>query len=217
MKKILTFALLLCSICASAQQNDVDFRSIIYQINKSDHNAEQQDLTYTLENGGLRIQGYMYTNCCGLHVMNCLVQVERNRIFLSRADMGDLCDCGFSHKVDIFIDSIPNQDYTIILDAYGCRNGTYDEAKVTATSISQVKEKDYSLQYTKESCILTLSGNNWSKEGDVAVYDSFGIKIWEQEYRGNNIIIPIQVLEGNFCICKITGEQDSSSIKLTKP
>lgn len=214
MKKSLTFILLFCHMCAFAQQGNVDFRSIIYQIDKSDHASEQQDLTYTLENGGLRIQGYMYTNCCGLHVLNCLV--KSNRIYLSRADMGELCDCGFNHKVDIFIDSIPQQDYTIILDTYGCRSMTYDETKITTSSASQIEAESYSLQYTEKFCIVTLSDKDKSNEGYIELFDSFGVKIWEQEYKGSEILIPLQVIDRNFCICRITGEQDSYSIKLTK-
>lgn len=211
MKKILTFAILLSSMCVVAQESDMDYRSIIYQIEDNNH-AEQQHLTYTLENGGLRIQGYMYTNCCGLHVLNCLVM--DGYIFLSRSDMGYLCDCKMNHKVDIFIENIPNNNYFITLDTYSCDNGTYDEAEIKASSISQVAEGEYSIHYMDKYCVLTFLDKKMLQGCYVEVYDSFGIKIWEQECYGGNIQIPIKALDGGVCICKIISDQDSYSIKL---
>lgn len=213
MRKILSLMLLLCSTFIIAQQNDINFRSIIYQIERNNH-AEQQNLTYTLENGGLRIQGYMYTNCCGLHVLNCLV--TDGHIFLSRSDVGNLCDCKLNHKVDIFIENIPNNNYFITLDTYNCDSGTYDEAEIKSSSVSQVAEEEYSVRYTEKHCILTFLGKKMLQGCCVEVYDSFGIKIWEQECHGDNVQIPIKALDGGVCICKVICDQNSYSIKLTK-
>ena len=133
MRNVLPFALfLLCNIFSIAQQTDsYVLKSIVYEVNEQEK-AEMQSLTYTLENGGLRIQGYMYINSCGIHVMNCLI--ANDQIYLSRTDIGELCDSEANYKVDIFIDGVQEQSYTVSLSEYGCENDAYDYAKITAIS-----------------------------------------------------------------------------------
>lgn len=53
-----------------------NLKTVEYTIAEHDNDdIEAQNLTYTLENGGLRIRGYMMTNCGGIHFMNCLGEV----------------------------------------------------------------------------------------------------------------------------------------------
>ena len=84
MKKILLLVLLanICCIGLYSQSEKI-LKTVEYTIDEYNHTeVDGQSLTYTLEDGGLRIRGYMLTNCCGVHVMNCLVLGEY--IFLSR-------------------------------------------------------------------------------------------------------------------------------------
>lgn len=213
MKKVLPLILfLLCNMFSIAQQTDSHvLKSIVYEVNEQEK-AEKQSLTYTLENGGLRIQGYMYTNSCGIHVMNCLI--VGNQIYLSRTDIGELCDSEANYKVDIFIDGVQEQNYTVSLSEYGCENGAYDYAEITATSISYVIE-GYSLQYAENHFILTLHEDEHI-DGKVRVYNLFGEEIWVQEIKDSVILIPIKELALNCAICKISNNEKSYSIKLVK-
>ena len=215
MKNVLPFILfLLCNMFSIAQQMDSHvLKSVVYEVNEQEK-AEKQSLTYTLENGGLRIQGYMYTNSCGIHVMNCLI--VGNQIYLSRTDIGELCDSEANYKVDIFIDGVHEQNYTVSLSEYGCENDAYDYAEITAISISYVKE-GYSLQYAEDHCILTLHEDEQSFiDGKVRVYNLSGEEIWVQEIKDSAILIPIKELALNCAICKITNNEKSYSIKLVK-
>lgn len=128
---VLSAALCLATLCVCGQTDSYVLKSIVYEVNEQEK-AKKQSLTYTLENGGLRIQGYMYTNSCGIHVMNCLI--VNDQIYLSRTDIGELCDSEANYKVDIFIDGVHEQNYTVSLNEYGCENDAYDYAEIISTS-----------------------------------------------------------------------------------
>ena len=137
-KYVLLLLVCICSISGSSQ-----IKTIEYMID-SENYADIQSLTYTLEDGGLRIQGYMYTNCCGVHVMHCFVW--GNSIYLSRSDMGNLCDCSRNHFVDFLIEGIPEDDYEVNLKGYGCEQNTDDFVEISVNTVSLVQEDDYLLK-----------------------------------------------------------------------
>lgn len=93
-----------CVFLNSFAQNLTDngyLATTIYEIGEEENEIEKQTLAYSIKNGKLHIEGYMFTNCCGLHVLNSLQ--DENTIFLSRSDMGLLCDCEGFHFVNIDI------------------------------------------------------------------------------------------------------------------
>lgn len=204
-KYILLLLICMCSINVCAQ-----LKTIEYVIDENNH-AESQSLTYTLEDGGLRIRGYMYTNCCGVHVMHCLLC--DNTIFLSRSDMGYLCDCSGNHFVDFLIEGIPEGDYEVHLDGYECERNTDDFAEISIDAIPLVKNRDYSLQYTDGQYSITLCGDNMYSDTHVEVFDCVGRVVWERTYTNNTIQIPSPE---NLSICKITTNRNTYTIKLTK-
>ena len=72
MKKILLLILLanICCIDLYSQSENI-FKTVEYAIGEhSDDEIVSQSLTYTLENGGLHIKGYMMTNC-GYELSDC--------------------------------------------------------------------------------------------------------------------------------------------------
>lgn len=195
----------LCSMNVCAQ-----LKTIEYVIDEINH-AESQNLTYTLEDGGLRIRGYMYTNCCGVHVMHCLVW--DNSVFLSRSDMGYLCDCSGNHFVDFLIEGVPEGDYEVHLNEYGCERNTDDFAEISIDAIPLVRNRNYSLQYTDGQYSITLFSENMYSDTHVEVFDCVGRVVWERTYTNNTILIPSPA---NLSICKITTSGNSYTIKLTK-
>ena len=141
MKRLLILFIMVGIYCTSIfSQSERILKTVTYTIDEyNHHDAEGQSLTYTLENGGLRIQGYMLTSCCpSIHSITYLV--SGNAIFLSRVDMPFGCDCDNWHFVDFVIEGIPEGDYEVFLNQYQCNLESADYAQVSPDAILLVKE-----------------------------------------------------------------------------
>lgn len=200
MKKILLLILLanICCIGLYSQSENI-FKTVEYAIGEhSDDDIVSQSLTYTLENGGLHIKGYMMTNCGGIHFMNCLI--VGGNIFLSRAEMGFLFDCDFWHYVDFVIDGIPEGYYQVHLQQYGCDPETADYAEISTNTISLVKDKDYSCEYSDGQYAITLHDAAAFSDAQIKVFDCNGKPVWESTFTGSTLYIPSQ---DKLSICKM--------------
>lgn len=199
MKKTLALFLLLGMYCTSIfSQSERILKTVEYAIGEHDNpDVEGQSLTYTLENGGLRIRGYMLTSCCvSIHSMTCLV--SDNSIFLSRIDMPFGCDCDNWHYVDFVIDGIPEGDYEVYLHQYECNLESADYAQVSANAISLVGEKDYSLQCADEQYVITLHTVELGSDTQIEIFDCKGKKVWECTSSDNTLYVPSNI-ENSFC------------------
>lgn len=211
--KKISAALLCIMFCfgvANAQSEKI-LKTIEYTIDEYNHTeVDGQSLTYTLEDGGLRIRGYMLTNCCGVHVMNCLVLGEY--IFLSRSDLFFLCDCVDWHYVDFVINGIPEGDYEVYLQEYGCDLESADYAQISANTISLVKDKDYSCEYSDGQYAITLHDAVAFSDAQIKVFDCSGKTVMESTFTGSTLYIPSQ---NKLSICKIIVNAKSYTMKLT--
>ena len=52
---------------AFSQNTEVNTTTVVYDIGEE---GNKQNLSYSIENGFLRIKGYMFVNCCGVHLLN---------------------------------------------------------------------------------------------------------------------------------------------------
>lgn len=204
-KYVLLLLVCICSISVSSQVKTIEY------VIDSENYADNQSLTYTLEDGGLRIQGYMYTNCCGVHVIHCLVW--DNSIFLSRSDMGHLCDCSRNHFVDFLIEEVPEGDYEVYLKEYGCERNTDDFVEISVNAVSLIQKDNYLLKYADGQYTVTLCGEDIPFDARVEIFDCIGRMVWECIYTSNTIQFPSFA---NLSICKITTSDNSYTIKLTK-
>ena len=186
-------------------------RTVVYNIGEE---GEKQDLFYSLEDGGLRIKGHLFTNCCGTHLLNCLV--EYGAIYLSRSDMGELCDCQGPHAVDIFIPDIPTGYYTVFLDEYKCEEGVADYAEISETSISAVEGKEYNLSYSKDYISVIFLNKSVEEKYSINIFNIDGTEIWSRSTKDCSITIPKQKLPSNILVCKISTPKQNYTIKLSK-
>lgn len=210
-KNLATLLCVMSCFGVSNAQSERIFKTVEYTIAEHDNDdIEAQNLTYTLENGGLRIRGYMMTNCGGIHFMNCLV--IDGCIFLSRSDMWFLFDCDFWHYVDFVIDGIPEGDYEVYLQEYGCDLESADYAQISANTISLVKDKDYSCEYSDGQYAITLHDAAAFSDAQIKVFDCSGKTIMESTFTGSTLYIPSQK---NLSICKIIVNAKSYTMKLT--
>jgi hypothetical protein len=212
MKKILLL-ILLANICCIGlySQSEKILKTVEYTIDEYNHTeVDGQSLTYTLEDGGLRIRGYMLTNCCGVHVMNCLVLDEY--IFLSRSDLFFLCDCVDWHFVDFVIDGVPEGDYEVYLQEYGCDLESADYAQISANTISLVKDKDYSCEYSDGQYAITLHDAAAFSDAQIKVFDCNGKPVWESTFTGSTLYIPSQ---DKLSICKMIINGKDYTMKMT--
>lgn len=214
MKKLLVLFILAEMYCTSIfSQSERILKTVAYTIDEHAHPdvEEGQSLTYTLENGGLRIRGYMLIGCCpGIHSMTCLV--SDNAIFLSRIDM-PWCDCDDWHFVDLSIEGIPEGDYEVFLNQYQCNLESADYAQVSSDAILLVEENDYSLQCTDDQYIITLHTVEIGSDIQAEVFDFVGKKVWEYTSTDNKLYVPSNI-EVSFC--RITANNEPYFIKFTR-
>ena len=206
--------LLLANICYINifSQSERILKTVEYTINEENQpDVIGQSLTYTLENGGLRIRGYMLTNCNCIHLMTCFAL--NGAIFLSRSEVGFLVDCDYWHFVDFMIDGIPEGDYEVYLMEYGCDPESADYALISTNAIPLIKGKDYSLRYDDEKYTIVLSSEETFPDAHVEVFNYTGKKVWERTYTNDTIQIPSFE---NLSICKITMRDKTYTIKLTQ-
>lgn len=211
MRNILLISFILLSFNAFSQNTEVNTTTVVYDIGEE---GNKQNLSYSIENGILRIKGYMFVNCCGVHLLNCLI--EDTYIYLSRTDMGELCDCQAPHLIDISIPNIAEGEYKIFLSDYACVDGTADYAEIKASSISSVESRNFTLKYTDENIIITISDKDIKGNCEVKVFNTEGKEILQTSSVGNIVTIPAKILDEDYFICRISRENNNYSIKLSK-
>ena len=214
MKRLLILFIMVGIYCTSIfSQSERTLKTVTYTIDEyNHHDAEGQSLTYTLENGGLRIQGYILTSCCpSIHSITYLV--SGNAIFLSRVDMPFGCDCDYWHFVDFVIEGIPEGDYEVFLNQYQCNLESADYAQVSSDAILLVKENDYSLQCTDDQYVITLHTIEVSPGLQAEFFDFVGTKVWECTSTDSKLYIPSDI-KASFC--RITVNNESFFIKFTR-
>lgn len=214
MKKSLALFIMAGIYCTNIfPQSERILKTVTYTIDEYAHpDVEGQSLTYTLENGGLRIRGYMLTSCCpSIHSITYLV--SGNAIFLSRVDMPLGCDCDYWHFVDFVIEGIPEGDYEVFLNQYQCNLESADYAQVSSDAILLVEENDYSLQCTDDQNVITLHAIEVGLSLQVEVFDFVGKKVWEYTSTDSKLYIPSDI-KASFC--RITVNNESFFIKFTR-
>ena len=214
MKRLLILFIMVGIYCTSIfSQSERILKTVTYTIDEyNHHDAEGQSLTYTLENGGLRIQGYMLTSCCpSIHSITYLV--SGNAIFLSRVDMPFGCDCDNWHFVDFVIEGIPEGDYEVFLNQYQCNLESADYAQVSPDAILLVKENDYSLQCADDQYVITLHTIEVSLGLQAEFFDFVGTKVWECTSTDSKLYVPSDI-KASFC--RITANNESYFIKFTR-
>ena len=194
-------------------QSERILKTVTYTIDEYAHSdVKGQSLTYTLEDGRLRIRGYMLTSCCpSIHSITYLV--SSNAIFLSRIDMPLGCDCDYWHFVDFVIEGIPEGDYEVFLNQYQCNLESADYAQVSSDAILLVEGNDYSLQYSEYQHIITLHGIETGSDIQAEVFDFVGKKVWVYTSADNKLYVPSNI-EVSFC--RITANNESYFIKFTR-
>ncbi|MBR6630299.1 MAG: hypothetical protein IKL03_10170, partial [Bacteroidaceae bacterium] len=83
---------------------------------------------------------------------------------------------------------------------------------ISANTISLVKDKDYSCEYSDGQYAITLHDAAAFSDAQIKVFDCNGKPVWESTFTGNTLYIPSQ---DKLSICKMIINGKDYTMKMT--